>query len=249
MTPFAAYITLKKSVQKDLSGTPAVPSPPLLFLLQSAQQENLQLREENFRLKAACEMQQGKLDNIVQEKEGLESTIEENNKTVKALNETINNLHSDLSIAETKLKKFAADKEDSKAKAKNANKKQYEEAVNLKAQIEALNKNLKAKDKITHDLSKNLDNARNTIKNLKSEKSLLKVSKTKLEGEIRKLEKNVRRKMFTTMQFITLLSLNLKIVMKTKMYLLPQIPCYFPPWFPTADLILTIIKDQQTFLQ
>ena len=41
MTPFMAYITLKKSVQKDLSGTPAVPSPPILFLLQSAQQENL----------------------------------------------------------------------------------------------------------------------------------------------------------------------------------------------------------------
>ena len=27
MTPFAAYITLKKSVQKDLNGVPATPAP------------------------------------------------------------------------------------------------------------------------------------------------------------------------------------------------------------------------------
>ena len=133
MTPFMAYITLKKSVQKDLSGTPAVPSPPILFLLQSAQRENLQLREENLRQKAACETLQGKLGNIVHEKECLERAIEENNKTVKALNTTINNLHSELSITETKLEKFAADKEDSKIKAKNADKKHYEEVVNLQA--------------------------------------------------------------------------------------------------------------------
>ena len=89
MTPFAAYITLKKSVQKDLSGTPAVPSPPLLFLLDSAQQENLELRQENLQLKTACEMQQGNLDNIVQEKVCLENTIEEKEINVKALNTTM----------------------------------------------------------------------------------------------------------------------------------------------------------------
>ena len=60
MTPFAAYITLKKSVQKDLSGIPAIPSPPLLFL-----------------------------DNIVQEKVCLENTIEEKEINVKALNTTM----------------------------------------------------------------------------------------------------------------------------------------------------------------
>ena len=37
-----------------------------------------------------------------------------------------------------------------------------------------------------------MSNARETIKNLKAEKSLLKTHKTKLEGEIRKLEKRNR---------------------------------------------------------
>ena len=47
MTPFASYITLKKSVQKDINGLPAMPSPPLLLLLQKAQQQILHLENEN----------------------------------------------------------------------------------------------------------------------------------------------------------------------------------------------------------
>ena len=38
ITPFAAYITLKKSVIKDYYGIQAVPSPPILLLLQQANQ-------------------------------------------------------------------------------------------------------------------------------------------------------------------------------------------------------------------
>ena len=34
LTPYAAYITLKKSAQKDLHGLKCTPSPPVLFLVQ-----------------------------------------------------------------------------------------------------------------------------------------------------------------------------------------------------------------------
>ena len=74
-------------------------------------------------------------------------------------------------------------------KGKVTKKKHLDELFELKAQIEALIKKSRVKDKTIHDLSKNLDNARDTIKNLKSEKSQQKMSKTKLTGEIRKLEK------------------------------------------------------------
>ena len=50
MTPFAAYITLKKSVQKDLNGVPATPAPPLLYLHQEVQEQNLRLQTENSEL-------------------------------------------------------------------------------------------------------------------------------------------------------------------------------------------------------
>ena len=49
-------------------------------------------------------------------------------------------------------------------------------------------KALKTKVKVFYDLS----NAWETIKTLKAEKSFLKTSKTKLEGEIRKLEKKLK---------------------------------------------------------
>ena len=34
VTPFAAYITLKKSVLTDQNGIKAVPAPPVIFLLE-----------------------------------------------------------------------------------------------------------------------------------------------------------------------------------------------------------------------
>ena len=44
---------------------------------------------------------------------------------------------------------------------------------------------MKSKDKEKHDLSRNIENARVTIKNYKAEKSHLKMCKTKLEAEVR----------------------------------------------------------------
>ena len=51
LTPFAAYITLKKSALKDQNGINAVPTPSILLLLQQAQQMIANLREENEALK------------------------------------------------------------------------------------------------------------------------------------------------------------------------------------------------------
>ena len=171
MTPYASYITLKKSVQKDLTGAPATPSPPLLSLLQTSQQENQQLREENCRLKSAFERQQSKLDNIKEENDNLDNSVEERNISVKALNSTITNLHSQLDVYKTKLEKCCTERAAMNDKGKVTKKKHLDELFELKAQIEALIKKSRVKDKTIHDLSKNLDNARDTIKNLKSEKT------------------------------------------------------------------------------
>ena len=50
------------------------------------------------------------------------------------------------------------------------------------------------KEKEHHDLNKTLGNARATIKTYKAEKSQLKISKTRLETEIRKLGKSQQGK-------------------------------------------------------
>ena len=55
MTPFAANIILKKSVLRDKNGFPAIPSQPILFLLQESQQVISTLGGENAHLKASIQ--------------------------------------------------------------------------------------------------------------------------------------------------------------------------------------------------
>ena len=64
-TPFAAYITLKKTLQKDIKGSLATPAPPLLFLLQQIQEQNLQLRLENSKLVTAVKNLEEKYSAVV----------------------------------------------------------------------------------------------------------------------------------------------------------------------------------------
>ena len=51
LTPYAAYITLKKSVVKDQNGINGVPAPPILMLLQQAHQSIADLQYKNEQLK------------------------------------------------------------------------------------------------------------------------------------------------------------------------------------------------------
>lgn len=51
ITPYAAYITLKKSTVVDMKGTPSQPSLPLFLLLQQTYRDNLIAQEEISRLK------------------------------------------------------------------------------------------------------------------------------------------------------------------------------------------------------
>ena len=82
MTPYAAYITLKKSPLKNQNGSYAVPSPPVLSLLQEAQRVIEIQKREIFDLKASCSASRIKVDNIVNENA---SPVDELEKSFKAL--------------------------------------------------------------------------------------------------------------------------------------------------------------------
>ena len=62
--------------------------------------------------------------------------------------------------------------------------------------FKTLEKGSKGLKKEIHNLNRNLGNTRDTLKNLKSEHSSLKINKTKLDAEIMKLKKVVSRKDF-----------------------------------------------------
>ena len=53
LTPFAAYITLKRTTHTDIHGTPSFPSPPLCMSLQKASQDLAAAQVEISHLKAA----------------------------------------------------------------------------------------------------------------------------------------------------------------------------------------------------
>ena len=188
MTPFAAYIVLKKSTIKDLNGVPATPSPPVLYLLQRSQQEHLAVQDENHKLKAALEMLKKKNDTMVCENVGLRKEIEVKNNAIEAMEANHDNLRSRLDLLEDEKTKSCATKAATELKIKEMKNKHTEEIRDLEVQVGKLSKTLKGKEKVDNDLY----NARENIKTLKSEKSLLRTIKTKLEGEIRKLEKRLK---------------------------------------------------------
>ena len=64
--------------------------------------------------------------------------------------------------------------------------------------IKSLEKSGKGFEKEIHNLKRTLDCTRDTVKNVKSDYSSLKICKAKLENEKRKLEKIVNQKRFKT---------------------------------------------------
>ena len=182
MTPFGAYITLKKSAQRDLAGNRVLPSPPLLFHLHDAQQNVSRLQEENSELKTANEVLEKTCNDL-----GLENDCFVTSKN--EANNTINILQNKLDSADSEIRKCRAEKVVLEKFFKDQKAKHVKEVGDLQAKIKALEKNVKIKEKENFNLNRNFENARDTILNLKSEKAYLKTSKTKLEKEIRKLDK------------------------------------------------------------
>ena len=107
------------------------------------------------------------------------------NKALQSSNSTNNILHNKIDKAEKEIFKHYSELKDSESKKKENKKKFETEIVQLQDEVKALNKANKLKDKEIHDLSKHNENARDTIKNLKSEKSTLKISKSKLKSEVK----------------------------------------------------------------
>ena len=64
-----------------------------------------------------------------------------------------------------------------------------EESKELKAQIKNLKNEMKAKDKVIHDITRSLESCHAKVKSSKSEISQFKICRSKLEAELKKLKK------------------------------------------------------------
>ena len=181
MTPFAAYITLKKTVQKDVNGVKVNPAPPLLFLLNKAQENVHRLEVENYELKAAAESSAYEAGVLI-------NSLNESKTSVEVLTNENIILKKKIAIAEKEASTNHAAKTDYEYKIKDDKKKHFEELNGLKTQMENIKKENKLRAKEIHNLNRNLENCRATLKSCKAERSQLKTNKTRLEAEIRKLQ-------------------------------------------------------------
>ena len=147
MTPFTAYITLKKSVQKDVNGVSATPSPPLLYLLQQAQQVILQLQDENSKLKTSVAALEEKTKSAINEKDVLVDTVKEVNEEAAGLAAINNNLRDKINEAEKESSKIKSEKIVLESKIKEVKKKHDVELNDLQNQVKNLAKTNKTKEK------------------------------------------------------------------------------------------------------
>ena len=196
ITPFAAYITLKKSVLTDQNGIKAVPAPPVIFLLQQVHQTIAELQEENNRLKINCDAAEKFNQKLVHENAILVEAIDVSNNKVAACNATTDTLRSKLEAAEEKNLEISSLKSSFEVSLKETKKSHKQEIANANSTIKSMEKGKKDQEKVIYNLKRNLESTRDILKNLKSDNSSLKISKAKLETEKRKLEKLIDQRDF-----------------------------------------------------
>ena len=188
ITPFAANIILKKTLQKDLNGVLVTPAPPLLHSLQQTQKQNNYLQVENARLNSVVNILEKKYDDAIQEIKHLNDSLGEAKKVVNDLSCAKRNLQSKVNEVVKEAAINEAKKSEHEMKLRENQKKHNSELKELRFQVKDLNSAIKTKVKENYDLNKALENARATLKSCKAEKSQLKMCKTRLETEVRKLE-------------------------------------------------------------
>ena len=194
MTPYAAYVTLKKSSLKYQDGSYAVPSPPVLSLLQEALRVNEIQKSEIIELKANCAALTTNIENIVIEKASIMDELDKSRKALKASENGNIALCDKGEKFEKELNKAYSENKVLETKVKELKKKHMNEVNNLNNEIKSSEKSNKLKEKENYNLKKVLESTRDTLKNLKDKNSHANVCKTKLETENKKLKKQLEKK-------------------------------------------------------
>ena len=185
LTPFAAYNNPEEVGSKRPAWPPFHPlsTTPVSFAL----------RDENSKLAAVDDLT-NKYEQIVHENEALVISSKEAHTKVSNVNASNYDLQSKIHAMKNYVTRYLSEKVKTECKLKDTTKKHMKEINELRVEVKTLNKLLKGKDKANYDLTKNLEYTRETVKKIKLEKSNLKTRTTKLEENVRKLEKQINEK-------------------------------------------------------
>ena len=186
MTPYAAYITLKKSTQVDRNGSPLSPSPPVVCQLEQAVRGKYEAEMQIIRLKGAIE-------ELTKDKDDLKSINEILADKLLVANGSLSSLQASNESYKKQLLKAECDKKVTSEKLRTAEKHLSELAIGSEHQISALRKEIKVKEKDIYNLSSKSTNFQDTIATLKSELSQVRASKTKIDKDYRKLNEKLKK--------------------------------------------------------
>ena len=193
LTPFSAYITLKKTTQVNKDGIPLEPSPPTFMLLQKAYQDQYLENKENEKLSLALKDSEKKCDELTisnidinKKLKSLEASLAD----VQAVNE---NLMMKIKGMDKQIANLINCEETIKGELKLEKKQHIQYVRESDSKIHTLNKTIKNKDKEIYNLTKNLKNSRENIANIKVGTSELKAAESKLKSQIKHLEKRLQK--------------------------------------------------------
>ena len=193
VTPYAAYITLKKSTLVDLNGAHALPSPPLLRVLQKSLEEKSAADDIIQNLKTdlmTCEKRCQELvneKNTLYERLALVKNLMSENKAASAISD------KKIERQEEEALKLKCEIKNLKLENSVLEKKNHDYACETGRELDSLKKSVKIKVKEIYNLNKKLNNLIDSNSNLKSELTSVKSSKSKLENSVRKLDQKVVR--------------------------------------------------------
>ena len=183
MTPFAAFITLKKTVLKDKNGHPATPSPPILHLLQQAQQVISNFQSENSQLQETLRKYQTEAEESDKVKEQMWIELEKAQVNLeKSLikNKDTEEMKNKLAVKDAKITNLETVAKDLKLEVEQINK-----------DLAKVNKGLKIKEKEVFKFQDKTDNLNQTIKDLKADNKVIMAEKNKAVKEKTKSEKKL----------------------------------------------------------
>ena len=193
LTPFAAYITLKRSTQIDKNGVHVSPSPPLVTLLQKSYVDLNMAQDEIVRLRASLEESNQRYEDLVTTNASLLTKLEAADDNLTRAHDTNNGLMKKVDDKENEVNKLKVAKKDIENDLKLVKKEYNQYVSDTENQLKSLQKANKNKEKEMYNLKRDLANSCDTVSNLKSEVSHIKLRNSKLVKDSNYLNKQLKK--------------------------------------------------------
>ena len=194
LTPFAAYITLKRSIVKDNNGNPFTPPLPMYLIYQQSSRDLEAARAEILRLNDALSESVKNCANLNSVNTSLLSKLNKVEEKL-ALQEDANvELAHKVEMKDKEVSKLVTIRKELENKLKLQNKESNEYANKTEAELKELFKTIKGKEKEVYNINKQLINYRDKESKIKAELAQVRSQNSSLKRNVSRLEKQLKKR-------------------------------------------------------